>query len=315
MSNGFKVITLRDARGDVAGYSAGTEYETSRLVGTVWPSNDNPGTALECLRSCIIGRVQDLRQEVEALGVMVDGNIFSTDINSQVKYVGILVFAALNRDYSGTWKTVNNGFVTLNAAGVSVMCACVMAYIQVCFGWEQYILYQVSTATTIEQLQVIDLVTGRPDGQLPEYVVAGLQAAGGAFGSGALLGTSLTTSGVASAAKFKGGSATPSIAAGTGAGTTAMVSLTSGSSDSAGQISVVSAGTIATDSGSVIATVTFSAAYSTVPFVVVTGANLAAGSIENMPFVSASETGFSVCVSNNAGLSSTTYLFNYVVMQ
>lgn len=313
--NGLVVVELMDAQGQVAGYTAGTAAEVEGLAGTVWTSTDEPATALDTLKAYMVDCTQTARQTAEEKGVMVDGNVFSTDINSQVKYIGILIYAAMNRDYSGTWKTANNGFVTLDAAGVSVMCACVMAYIQMCFGWEQYILYQISTATTVEQLQAIDLVTGRPDGQLPEYVVAGLHAAGGAFGSGALLGTSLTVSGVASATKFKGASATPDIAGGPGAGTTAVVSLTSGSTDSAGQVSVVSSGMIDATSGAVIATVTFATEYATAPFVVITGANLAAGSIENMPFVSATETGFDLCVSNNAGLSTTTHLFNYVVMQ
>lgn len=314
-TNGFQVVALKNADDDIVGYAAGTELELSNMGDLVWTGTVNSGTDVDALKMYMVNYAQTARQEAEEKGVMVDGNVFSTDINSQVKYVGILIYAALNRDYSGTWKTVNNGFVTLDAAGVSVMCACVMAYIQVCFGWEQYILYQIATATTIDQLQAIDLMAGRPDGQLPEYVVAGLQVAGGAFGSGALLGTSLTTSGTASAVKFKGGSSAPDIAGGPGAGTTAVVSLTSGSTDSAGQISVVSSGTIDTTSGAVIATVTFAAEYTTVPFVVITGANLAAGSIENMPFVSATETGFDICVSNNAGLSETTHLFNYVIMQ
>jgi Domain of unknown function (DUF4376) len=313
--NGLVVVTLYDENGGVAGYAAGTPDEVAGLAESVWSESADPGNAVDVLKGHMANLVQEARQDAEALGVMVNGNIHSTDISSQVKYVGILVYAALNRDYVGTWKTMNNGFITLDAAGVSVMCACVMAYIQVCFSWEQYIMSLIEAATTVPELQAIDFMASKPAGQLPPYLVAGLEAAGGAFGSGALLGTSMTTSGIASAVKFKGGSTTPDIAGGAGAGTTAVVSLTSGSTDSAGQISVVSSGTIDTTSGAVIATVTFSAEYATVPFVVITGANLAAGSIENMPFVSASTTGFDICVSNNAGLSTTTHLFNYVVMQ
>lgn len=268
------------------------------------------------MKSYIVNRVQTLRQDAEERGVDVNGNVFSTDISSQVKYVGILVYASMDKNYSGTWKTVNNGFVTLDAAGVVVMCVYVMAYLQVCFAWEQYVLAQVDAATTVEQLQAIDLETGRPAGLLPGYVVTGLQATIGALGAGALQGTSLAVSGTAGAAKFKGLSGMPTIAAGPGAGDTASVSLSAGSSDSAGQISVVVSGTTDSDTGAVVASVTFDSEYDTAPFVVLTAANAAAGAIANAPYVSVSTTGFSACISNNSGLTATSsYLFNYVVVQ
>jgi Domain of unknown function (DUF4376) len=314
-NNNYIVVELRDAEGHVAGYAAGTAAETAVLASSVWEKTASPGSAVNTLKGVLTIKVQELRQQAEAGGVMVKGNVHMTDLNSQVKYLGILNYASLNREYTGAWSTLNNGFVTLDAAGVSIMCACVMAYIQMCYSWEQYIMDQINAATTVEQLQSINLTAGRPQGQLPPHVVSGLEAAGGAFGSGAQMGTSLTTSGVASAVKFKDGSSTPSIVGGTGAGSTATVSLAPDSNDTAGRISVAASGTIAYEPGSVIANVTFASAYSTMPFVVITGANLAAGSLGNMPFVTTSNTGFKLCVSNMAGLSrGTTYLFNYVIV-
>lgn len=314
MPNGYNVMALMDANGNLAGYSAGTQFDLDRLDGAVWAPNNEPGSALECLRLFLMTVVQDRRQESEALGVNVNGNIFSTDVASQVKYVGILVYASMDRAYSGTWKTQNNGFVTLDAAGVVVMCMYVMAYIQVCFAWEQYVLAQIAAATTVEQLQAIDFETGRPAGELPGYVVAGLQARIGAMGAGALQGMSLEVSGTATANKLKGGSSAPSVAAGPGAGPTATVSLAPGSTDTAGQISIVANGSEAAEQGAAIVTVTFAEAYETVPFVTISAANVAAGSVARTPFVTASETGFTLSVSDNEGLAAATHLFNYMAV-
>lgn len=291
------MFEMRNEVGAINGYVAGFALERDGCVYT-------PDSPVAALKDFLTSHTQTLRQQAEEAGVLVDGNVFSTDISSQVKYVGILVYAALNRDYTGSWKTMNTGFVTLDAAGVSIMCACVMAYVQVCFGWEQYVLSQIAAATTVAELQAIDLETGRPAGQLPGYILAGLHAAGGAFGSGIVQGT-----------KFKGTSGAPTIEAGAGAGDTASVSLSAGSSDSAGQISVAASGTIDAATGAVVAAVTFHSAYATAPFVIVTAANAAAGALANAPYVAVSTTGFSLCVSNHAGLSATSHLFNYVVMQ
>lgn len=306
--NGGAVFEMRNAEGVINGYVAGFSLGQEGCVYT-------PDSPVNALKEFLTSIAQTLRQEAEELGVMVGENVFSTDISSQVKYVGILVYASMDKNYSGTWKTVNNGFVTLDSAGVVVMCVYVMAYIQVCFAWEQYVLAQIAAATTVEQLQAIDLDTGRPAGQLPGYVVTGLQATIGALGAGALQGTSLTVTGTATATKFKGSSGTPAISAGPGAGDTASVGLSAGSSDSSGQINVVAAGTIDADTGAIIASVTFDTEYATAPFVVVSAANAAAGAVANAPYVSSFTTGFSVCVSSNAGLTPASYLFNYVVMQ
>lgn len=315
MTNGFAVVELYDINGQIAGYSAGTQSETARLAGSIWQSSTSPGTALDTLRNTLVLKVQELRQSAEAIGVDVNGNVFSTDIASQVKYVGILVYASMDKTYSGTWKTVNNGFVTLDATGVIVMCMFVMAYIQVCFAWEQYVLAQINAANTVAELLAIDLVTGRPTGILPPAVISGIQTSVGALANTSLSGSSLVVSGTAQIHKLEGSSAVPTIAGGPGAGSTAMVGLTTGSTDVSGQISVVASGSMSAESGDVIATVTFSEPYTTIPFVTFSAANMAAGSATCAPYISATMTGFSLCVSNNSGLTSTTHLFNYMVIQ
>lgn len=313
--NGLSVMELLSISGNVAGYSAGTEEELNSVPHFMWSESSSPGTAIGTLKQHMIGVVQEARQEAEDMGVNVNGNIFSTDVASQIKYVGIMVYASMDKTYTGSWKTVNNGFVSLDASGVVVMCMFVMAYIQVCFAWEQSVLYQIEAATTVAQLQQIDLTTGRPYGVIPPSVIAGIYASVSALATTAVAGTSLTVSGAAQVKTLKGGSSLPTVAGGPAAGSTAVLSMTTGSTDLAGQISVVSSGMTSSDPGGVIATVTFSQPYETVPFVTFSAANLAAGNVVCAPFVSVTETGFSLCAGNSAGLAATTHLFNYTVVQ
>lgn len=308
------VATLRDVQGQVAGYAVGTAEELKNFESRVWPSNEYHDAAIDVVKAYATSWVQNARQEAEAAGVLVGENVFSTDISSQVKYVGILVYASMDKTYTGTWKTENNGFVTLDAAGVVVMCMFVMAYIQVCFAWEQYVLAQINAAVSVSEIQAIDFVSGRPTGTLPPAVIAGIQASVGALASTALSGSSLTVSGTAQVHKLKG-TVVPSITGGPGAGSAGMVGLTTGSTDLAGQISVVASGAMSAESGAAIVTVTFSEPYITIPFVTFSAANLAAGNVTCAPYVATTTTGFSLCVGNNSGLTATTHLFNYMVIQ
>lgn len=299
------VMELVDGGGNVAGYSVGTADELSLIPPVMWSTTSDPGTALGALKKHMIGVVQGIRQDAEEKGVMVYGVSFTTDVASQIKYVGILVYASMDRGYTGTWKTATGDFITMNAADIVVMAMHVMAYIQVCFAWEQYVLAQIRAATTVQQLQDIDLESGVPDGELPPEVLQGVMQAAASLGSGLVQGD-----------KFRGSSGIPSIVAGSAAGTMATVGLDGESTDCAGQISVVASGDIDSNTGAVIATVTFHSAYSTPPFVVITAANSTAGAVANLPFVSVTQNGFSLCVSNGAGLGAgMPHLFNYVVVQ
>jgi len=106
----------------------------------------------------------------------------------------------------------------------------------------------------------------------------------------------------------------PGIVAGTGAGTGNTVGVTG--TGLAGTISVLTAGT-PTASATVV-TVTFSTAYTTTaPTVVISPANLAAALLTGTAIVylsSASTTNFVLSVGSTALATTTTYLWNYVVI-
>ena len=315
--NNYTVTTLYDAAGAVAGYSVNPPGSAPVQV-TGWTASSGPGTAFTALQSVLINAVEVSRQNAEFGGVVdQNGNVFSTDTGSQVKYAAILAYVTLNPGYSGTWNTVNNGTVTLNAAGVSILCAIVLTYVQYCFEWQASVHASINAATTVAQLQAVDITTGLPEGALPSTWLSGIVASGGARGSGGLTATNIMSSGSVVALKFQGNSSSPpTLVGGTGAGTAGNVGLTTGSSDCAGQINVSAAGTVTGTTATVIATLTFGTAYTTMPFVSLTAANMAAGNLTNLPYIETTTTGFQLSVSNNCALTSgSTFAFNYHVVQ
>lgn len=161
----MRVVPLLDDQGKVAGYAAGSDAETRKLASMRWSPNANPGSAFDALKAKMKLTLQNERAAAEQDGVMVDGNVFSTDPGSQTKYVGILVYVSQAPSYSGTWKSHNNGFVTLDAAGVTRLCHAVMAYIEACFAWERDVLALIDAAQTVDELLTIDLDSGKPIGQ------------------------------------------------------------------------------------------------------------------------------------------------------
>jgi len=109
-----------------------------------------------------------------------------------------------------------------------------------------------------------------------------------------------------------GSSTAPTIANGAGAGTSPGTPTLTGS-DAAGQISIIT-GTLPSVSA-VAVTVTFNAAYGTAPYVVIWPANAAAATLGFLPYVSSTTTTFTINTGSIALGGSTTYLYNYVVVQ
>lgn len=165
--NGLTVVSLLDAQGNVVGYGAGSAAETSALAAQVWGAGPAPtSTPLVFLRDYMIARVKELRVLAEENGALISGNLWNTDIDSQVKYLGSLTFAVRDPSYSGRWFTKNNGYVTLDAAGLYSVCAGIMTYLQNCATYERDLTASIKAATTVAQLQAIDFTTGIPVGSL-----------------------------------------------------------------------------------------------------------------------------------------------------
>lgn len=114
--------------------------------------------------------------------------------------------------------------------------------------------------------------------------------------------------------RIAGAGNTPTIAAGTGAGTSPTVSVVG--TDTAGTITITT-GTSPT-ANATIATITFAGgAYNSAPYVSLTPSNKAAATLSgaNMPFPSSTTTTFVLTSSTTALTAATTYTFNYLIVQ
>jgi len=157
-----------------------------------------------------------------------------------------------------------------------------------------------------------------------DTTVASLNAGAGTIQStGAITAGSLTVTGaaivagVSSAGKLKGGSGLPTLSGGPGGGTGPTLSMTAGSTDTAGEVNLTAGTAPAAISGTTLFTLTFSAPYSTAPFVVITPSNLNAGEFSTRPvYVSPTTTSFTTNLSSAAGLTAgTTYTWAYHALQ
>lgn len=111
---------------------------------------------------------------------------------------------------------------------------------------------------------------------------------------------------------FKGSSTAPTIANGAGAGTSPGTPTLTGT-DAAGKITIIT-GTLPTVSA-VAVTVTFNGAYGTAPYVVIWPANAAAATLGFLPWVASTTTTFTVNTGTIALGGSTTYSYNFVVVE
>jgi Domain of unknown function (DUF4376) len=267
----IEVVDLLDKDGRVVGYATGTPEETASMSQAVWTSNSSPGaaTALDALKAAMTARIQDARQSAESKGVLIGHDVFATDIASQVKYAAALIHTMRNPGFETSWKTANHGYVALKAADIEATCATVLAYIQLCYAWDQAMLAKVAAAGSVEELRSLDLDEGRPEGCLPYDTQAAKPIP----------------------ARLKGAGGRPEVSKGECAGTRGRVSLEDRSTDTAGQVVVNASGLSVTGE---MATVNFAVPYDTAPHVVLQATNANASTLKYQPFVTATTTGFTL---------------------
>lgn len=111
--------------------------------------------------------------------------------------------------------------------------------------------------------------------------------------------------------KLIGGSNTPTIAGGTGAGTSPTIAIAG--KDTAGQITFTTGSSPAINAA--IVTVTFASAYASAPYVALTPANAAAAALSARPFPTSTTSTLVLMAGSTALAASTQYVFNYHVIQ
>jgi hypothetical protein len=127
----------------------------------------------------------------------------------------------------------------------------------------------------------------------------------------------VTTTGITTAQKFKGGSGTPTLAGGTAAGAGPTLSMTTGSTDAAGGVNVVVGTGPSGANSATIVTVTFAAPYTTAPFVVLQPTNFNAATFSTRPvFILSNATNFTLNLGVATALTAgTAYSWAYHAIQ
>ena len=101
------------------------------------------------------------RYAIETGGTTIAGVPVATDRESQGKLVAVRIVAKENPAYSVKWKT-SAGFVTLNAATIIAVADGVRAFVQAAFDREAALSSEIEAATTLAELDAIDLEAGWP---------------------------------------------------------------------------------------------------------------------------------------------------------
>jgi len=123
--------------------------------------------AIAIRSEAMIEKARSLRVKNARKPVSYDGNQFDADAAAQQKLTGKLTYAqATGKDndssWSMGWKTANNTFVQLSYADLENVVEAVNEQIQAAYNREAEILAQIEQATTIDELNAIDLMAGWP---------------------------------------------------------------------------------------------------------------------------------------------------------
>lgn len=99
--------------------------------------------------------------------VSYDGNKFDANQKAQQKLTGKLTYAqATGKDTDSTWsvgwKTADNSFVQLSYTDLETIVKAVNNQVQAAYNNEAQLLSEIEQATTIDELEAIDLTSGWP---------------------------------------------------------------------------------------------------------------------------------------------------------
>jgi Na+-translocating ferredoxin:NAD+ oxidoreductase RnfC subunit len=137
-----------------------TDQEKEKLAAERTPS-------LSERKESLLSEIKALRKKHARKPVDYDGNEFDADPRAQQKLTGKLTYAqATGKDSDSTWsvgwKTADNSFVQLSYDDLAAVVQTVNEQVQAAYNNEAQLLAQIEQATTIDELEAIDLTTGWP---------------------------------------------------------------------------------------------------------------------------------------------------------
>lgn len=111
--------------------------------------------------------LSDYRYNQENSGIVYSNNIFATDRQSRVNYIGAVTQAASNSAYTVRWKAISleteeSDFVTLTSNDVINIYNYGIDYITKCFDKEDTLIIEINQANSINTLIAIDIANNWP---------------------------------------------------------------------------------------------------------------------------------------------------------
>lgn len=137
------------------------EFRENKTVVVYQYSLPEPENLKEHLKS----KLAEKRWIAETAGISIDGLVYSTDRESQIKYtaIAVAISQADPQTWSVNWKTNDGQFISLNSTQMMNRTNIVMEYVQGCFNREYAIQLEIDACSTVEELLLIDINSGWPE--------------------------------------------------------------------------------------------------------------------------------------------------------
>ena len=108
--------------------------------------------------------LSNIRDSASSIGIMYEGNKFYSGPGSNNYFLGSINYLNISSKTELSWKTMNGNYVTVSLSDLNNLFELNSDFIEACFSHESVLLGEIDNATTIEELESIDLNAGWPDG-------------------------------------------------------------------------------------------------------------------------------------------------------
>lgn len=117
---------------------------------------------IEEVKASLITNLANTLTVHENAGVYYGENRFPTDNNSQIKYLAILLTATLDPTFITVFKSMDGVYVNLTSQEIFQLTNTIREYIKNCYIHDDYLTSTIKNATTLEELDAIDVNLGWP---------------------------------------------------------------------------------------------------------------------------------------------------------
>jgi hypothetical protein len=117
---------------------------------------------IEEVKASLITNLANTLTVHENAGVYYGENRFPTDSNSQIKYLAILLTATLDPTFITVFKSMDGVYVNLTSQEIFQLTNTIREYIKNCYIHDDYLTSTIKNATTLEELDAIDVNLGWP---------------------------------------------------------------------------------------------------------------------------------------------------------